>query len=206
VFATQNKPNAINRTETASKERALFDPQQNQAPEMNSQQPNVPVADQANFVSPGPDSNSKVAKAVLITVAIFVGLGIIGVGIIGIGTWYLAKSVHAVPSATFTESDLGIAIYPGAEPSLRGSRAEIAGKTMFDATYFTTDSMDKVIAFYNSKAGPTAHLSTTTHGSGFRLSKTAGDVTTVQVMRVPDESGGKTYIKIVHVTETVGSH
>ncbi len=141
-------------------------------------------------------SKSPVVKAVLITVAIFVGLGVIGVGILGFGAWYLAKSVHSVPSATFTASDLGIAIYPGAEPSLRGSRMELAGKTILSAAYITTDSADKVIAFYTEKAGPSAHFITTSHGSEFRLTNAPGDFTTVKVMRVPDGSGGRTYIMI----------
>lgn len=165
-----------------------------------------PAPPTGSFDAPASDSNSRVVKAVLITVAIFVGLGVIAVGVIGAGMWYFAKSIHNVPSATFTERDLGIAIYPGAEPSLRGSRAEIAGKTMLNATYLTPDSVDKVVAFYKEKAGPNAKLITTSHGSGLRLSGAAGDVTTVKVMRVPDESGGKTYIMIEHVTETAAPH
>jgi hypothetical protein len=74
---------------------------------------------------------------------------------------------------------------------------------MLSATYITTDSADKVIAFYNEKAGPSAHLITTSYGSEFHLTKSPGDFTTVKVMRVPDGSGGKTYIKIEHITETV---
>jgi hypothetical protein len=175
-------------------------------PQMSPQQTDPELA-HATFVgAPAPDSNSRVVKAVLITVAIFVGLGVIGVGTIGFAMWCFAKSVHEVPSATFTESDLGVAIYPGAEPSLRGSRAEMAGKTMLDAAYFTQDSMDKVMAFYKKKAGPNAQPITTSHSSGFRLSKATGDTTTVWIMRVPDESGGKTYIEIGHVTKTVALH
>jgi hypothetical protein len=155
---------------------------------------------------PAPDSDSRVIKAVLITVAIFVGLGVIAVGVIGAGVWYLARSVHNVPSATFTARDLGIVIYPGAEPSLRGSRAEIAGTTMLKASYFTSDSADKVIAFYKEKAGPDATLITTSQSSGFRLTTATGDVTTVKIARVPDESGGKTYFMIEHVTKIVTSH
>ncbi len=165
-----------------------------------------PLYPPGSFSAPAPNSNSKVLKAVLITVAIFVGLGIIGVGVIGVGMWYVAKSVHIVPSASFTESDLGIAIYPGAEPSLRGSRGKIAGKIVLNASYYTPDSADKVIAFYKEKAGPTATLFTTSHGTAIRLIRATGDTTTVNVMRVPDESGGKTYIRITHVTETAAPH
>ncbi len=153
--------------------------------------------------TPARDSDSRVLRAVLVTAAIFIGLGFIAVGAVGFGVWYLAKSFHAVPSATFTENDLGIAIYPGAEPSLRGSRAELAGKTMVNATYITADSADKVIAFYKEKAGPSAHLTTTSRGSEFRVTGAAGEFTTVKVMRVPDGSGGETYIAIMRVTRVV---
>ncbi|MGD0913471.1 MAG: hypothetical protein ABR928_16380 [Terracidiphilus sp.] len=156
--------------------------------------------------APAPNSDSKVLKAVLITVAIFVGLGVIAVGVIGVGMWYVAKSVHEVPSASFTENDLGIAIYPGAEPSLHGSRAVLAGKTMLNATFITADPEDKVIVFYQQKAGPNASVVTTSHGSMFRVTRSAADVTTVSVMTVPDGSGGKTYIRIGRITEAPASH
>lgn len=183
-------------------------------PDLSSDQPRAaspqdyarPIYPPASPGAATPNSDSKVLKAVLITVAIFVGLGVIGVGVIGVGMWYVAKSVHTVPSASFTEDDLGIAIYPGAEPSLRGSRGELAGKTMLNATYFTPDPADKVIAFYQQKAGPNAHVLTTSHGSMFRVTRSAADVTTVSVMTVPDESGGKTYIRIGRITEAPASH
>ena len=185
----------------------MSDPSSDQSPQIPSSQDSPqPLSPPKSIGVPAPDSDSRVIKAVLITVAIFVGLGVIAVGVIGISMWYFAKSVHNVPSATFTESDLGIAIYPGAEPSLLGSRAEIAGTTMLRATYFTSDSVDKVIAFYKEKAGPNAHPITMSHGIGFRLPAAGGDVTTVKVARMPDESGGKTYIMIEHVTKAVTSH
>ncbi len=151
--------------------------------------------------APAPHSNSRVLKAVLITVACFFGLGVLGVGAVGWATWYFARSIHNVPSAAFTESDLGIAIYPGAEPSLRGSRGQFAGKSMLDATYLTRDPVDQVIAFYTQKAGPAVRLTTLSHGSELRLSSANGDRTTVQIMSVPGGSGGLTYIRIMRVTE-----
>jgi hypothetical protein len=171
-----------------------------------SQVQSQPLPPAGSFATPAANSDSRVVKAVLITVAVFVGLAVIGAGVIGFGVWYLAKSVQHVPSATFTESDLGIAIYPGAEPSMRGSRAEIAGKTMLSAAYFTQDSTDKVMAFYKEKAGPNAQPITTRHSSGFRLVEATGEVTTVSVRRVSDKSGGETYIAITHLTENAASH
>jgi hypothetical protein len=152
-----------------------------------------------------PDSSSRVIKAVLITVSVFVSLGVLGIGAIGAATWYFSKSVHNVPSATFTESDLGIPIYPGAEPSLRGSRGQFAGKSMLDAAYLTRDPADQVIAFYKQEAGPNAQLTTLSHGSELRLSRAEGDRTTVQIMSVPDGSGRLTYIKIMRLTEAAPS-
>jgi hypothetical protein len=153
------------------------------------------------FSAPAPRSNSRVVKAILITVACFFGLGVLAVGALGFATWHFARSIHAVPSATFSETDLGIAIYPGAEPSLHGSRGQFAGKSMLNATYLTRDPADQVIAFYQQKAGPTAHLTTLSHGSELRLSRAEGDRTTVQIMSLPAASGGLTYIRIMRVTE-----
>jgi hypothetical protein len=155
---------------------------------------------------PAPNPNSRVVKAVLITVAVFIGLGVIGVGAVGLATWYFAKSIHNVPSATFTERGLGIAIYPGAEPSLRGSRAEIAGTSILSGTYFTKDTADQVIAFYKQRAGPSAHLSTTSYGSMFSVHTDAEDITTVKIVSVPGQSGRETYITITHRSKVTISH
>ncbi len=183
------------------------DSSSDQPPQVTSSQIySQPLSPPESFAAPIHKSNSPVVKAVLIVVAIFVGLGVIGVGVVGFGVWYLAKSVHAVPSATFTERDLGIAIYPGAEPSLTGSRVEIGGRTVVSAVYFTRDSVDQVIAFYKDKAGITAHFLTTAHGSEFRLSAGLGNTTTVGIMRIPDASGGKTRIHIRHATQTAAPH
>lgn len=178
----------------------MSDPQENQAPQGNTQQPYAPLA-QTEFVGAfnrTSNPNSRVAKAVLITIAVFVGVGVIGAGAIGLGAWYLAKSMHNVPSSTFTKDDLGVAIYPGAEPSLTGSRGELAGRTLISATYFTSDSVEQVIAFYKEKAGPNASLTTRARGSEFRLTASAGNTTTIGIMRIPDSSGGKTFIRIRH--------
>ena len=63
-----------------------------------------------------------------------------------------------------------------------------------------------MIAFYKEKAGSDAHITTTSHGTGIRLSRAKGDMTTVQVMSVPSGSGDLTYIKIMRVTEAAGPH
>lgn len=165
-----------------------------------------PIHPPGTFAAPPPSSNSKTVKAVLITIAVFVGLGVLAVGALGFATWYFGRSIHEVPSASFTASDLGIAIYPGAEPSLHGSRARIAGKSLLNATYYTADPVEQVVAFYKQKAGPKALPIASRRGSAFRVSTAAGDTTTVHIMRVPDEPGGTTYITIARVIDNPASN
>jgi hypothetical protein len=177
------------------------DSPENQIPQIDPQPTYSQLSPLHVSDDPGPASNSKVVKAVLITVAVFVGLGVLGLGAVGFGTWYFARGIHRVPSATFSEAELGIAIYPGAEPSLNGTRSEIGGKAMVNGIYFTRDSADQVIAFYREKAGPKAQFTTTAGASRFRISLGGGGTTTVTIMRIPDPSGGLTSIRIVHLTQ-----
>lgn len=183
----------------------MFVLRQDHVPQISSQQPHTQLVPPEFLGAPTPNPNSKVVKAVLITIAIFLGLGVIGFGVIGFGMWYLAKSVHRVPSAMFTESDLGIAIYPGAEPSMSGSRTEIAGKQLVNAAYFTRDSVDQVVAFYKEMAGSNARLTTTPHGARLRISAAAGVSIVVDIMRISDAAGGRTRISILKATQAATS-
>ena len=174
-------------------------PSDQPSPAPSRQAGSYPLYQGASYAAPASKSDDKIVTAVLITIGILVGFGVLALGAVGAGVWYLAKSIHTTPSASFTESELGVAIYPGAEPSLRGSRAEIAGKSILNATYYTSDPMEQVLAFYLLKAGPHARRTTTTRGSVFRISRSAGDFTTVQVSRIPNQPGGKTYIAIMRM-------
>ncbi len=55
----------------------------------------------------------------------------------------------------FTEKDLGVPFYPGAKPvdGNGGGEAVTAEMGMMIQSLSTTDSMDKVVAFYTSKLG-----------------------------------------------------
>ncbi len=88
--------------------------------------PAQPVTGPAN-------SGSSALKIVLIVLALFIGLGILGAGAFGFFVWRVAHAVHvsgsgsdvtlhtpggtltANSSETFSTSDLGTDIYPGAE-------------------------------------------------------------------------------------------
>ncbi len=193
----------------------------NQAPLNVSSQPYTPPPAMPPVAAPPPKSSSSALKIILIIVGIFVGLGILAAGVVGYGIYRVAHAVHKaangqiamnLPGGTFSanttqavgESDLGIAIYPGATQGKGALHMSIAGKSMVTANYLTTDSKDQVIAFYKDKVGPNAQSETTDNGGVF--TETNGpDSIMVTVMQSPNSNDGKTQITIVH-TSGVSSH
>jgi hypothetical protein len=166
------------------------------------------------YGAPPPKSGPSALKIILIILAVFVGLGIIGAGIIGYGVYRVAKTVHkdadgnitvntlkgtftANASDTFTASDLGIAIYPGATQGKGGLRMTIAGKSMVSANFLTPDLPDKVIAFYKDKAGPNAQTMTTGNGGIITMQNGSNSIT-VTIMQSASENNGQTQITIVN--------
>ena len=166
--------------------------------------------------APPPKSGSSAVKIILIILGIFVGLGIIVGGIVAYGVYRVAHSIHkdangnitvttpkgtftANSSGTFTEADLGIAIYPGATQGKGGLRMNIAGKSMVSANFLTTDSPDKVFAFYKDKAGANAQIMGT--GSGGIITMQSGSSSiTVTVAQAASEHDGETQITIVNTS------
>jgi hypothetical protein len=168
--------------------------------------------------APQPKSGSSALKIILIILAVFVGIGIIGAGIVGYGIYRVAHSIHkdadgnisvntpkgtitANSSDTFTESDLGIAIYPGATQGKGGLRMTIAGKSMVTANFLTPDSPDKVIAFYKDKAGPNAQIMSTGAGGMITMQNGSSSVT-VTVSQSASEHNGETQITIMNTSGT----
>jgi hypothetical protein len=166
--------------------------------------------------APPPKPGPSALKIILIIVGIFVGLGIIGAGIIGYGVYRVAKSVHkdvngeitvntpkgtitANPDQTFTASDLGTAIYPGATQAKGGLRMSLGSKTMVTANFLTPDSPDKVMAFYKGAAGSNAQIMSTGSG-GIITMQSASDSVNVTVTQSANENNGDTQITIVHTT------
>jgi hypothetical protein len=190
----------------------------NQPTPFGSQPAGVPPF-QMQPVPAGPHkSGMSATKVVLIVVACFVVLGAIVVGIIGAGAWYIVKSAHTdangqvsmklpfgsvrtIPFDQIAESDLGIAIYPGAEPGKSVVRTETVAFTQLSAFFFTTDSADKVIAFYKEKAGPDARLMTLPFGgTQFAVPGQAGTSIQVLITQGANATAGKTRIQITHTT------
>jgi hypothetical protein len=187
----------------------MADPTSSQVPPPGSFQPVPPPVG-----APPAKSGSSALKIILIILAVFVGLGIIGAGIVAYGVYRVAHSIHkdangnitvstpkgtitANSSDTFTESDLGIAIYPGATQGKGGLRMTIAGKSMITANFLTPDSPDKVIAFYKDKAGPNAQTMTTGAGGMITMQNGSSSVT-VTVAQSASENNGETQITVVN--------
>lgn len=184
----------------------------NQAPQVNPAPPPAPWP----VGAPPPKSGPSVLKIVLIVVAVFVGLGIIGAGVVGYGIYRVAHAIHTSPNGQISintpgggisanttqpvsESDLGIAIYPGASQGKGSLHMNIGGKSMVTANYLTSDSKDQVMAFYKDKAGPNAE-SVTTDSGGEVTAVNGSDSITVTVLQSPNINGGKTQITIIHTS------
>jgi hypothetical protein len=166
-----------------------------QVPQAGPSQPYIPPPPAAP-----PKQGPSALKIVLIIIAVLFGIGIIGAGVVGYGVYKVAKAVKmsANSSQPVTESDLGVAIYPGAEQGKGTLRMTIAGKSMVTANYLTSDSKDQVMAFYQNSLGPAAQSNTSANGGTFMLNKGSGESVTVTVAQNPAIHEGKTQIVIVH--------
>jgi hypothetical protein len=192
-------------------------PQPDMPPTM---QPDVPpgmppTVPQSPAAAPAPKWGSNGLKFVLIFLGVLVGMGIIGSAILSFEFSHIAQSINPVPdgqansdtpprtmtadpSDQFTESDLGVPIYPGAQPVKGGMRMKFGDRTMITAAFLTADSKDQVIAFYKEKLGPIALTMMTIKGTEFVLNNNTGDSVTVTIFQDPAANDGKTQISIVH--------
>jgi hypothetical protein len=171
----------------------------NQPPQGYPPQP-YPPAPYTPVVYPPPKKGPSALKIVLIIVAIFVGLGIIGVGIACYGVYKIAKSGNLTTSTQpVTASDLGVALYPGAEQKVN-VRMTVLGKNVLTATFLSSDAKDQVVAFYQNALGPQAQVQTILNETQFTLNTGAGGLVTVKISPATSVQGGKTQIVIAHVT------
>jgi hypothetical protein len=119
---------------------------------------------------PAATGGSSALKIILIVVAVIVVIGILIVGAFSLFIYRVAKSAHVsqqgdhvkaeTPFGTFETSkdpeqvakDLGIDIYPGAEMRKNASTSVTIGSIRtVTAILDSSDSMDKVCAFYKTK-------------------------------------------------------
>jgi hypothetical protein len=170
----------------------------------------------AQPAAPPASSGSSAVKIVLIIVAIFVGLGIIGAGLFGFAVWRVSRAIHvsgpggqvtmSTPGGTFTAnesktysaSELGVDIYPGALSAKGSMRMDLPTGSMVTGIFVTSDSKDQVVSYYKGKFGSEASVFETGEGDELTHTKSPQESVMVTVTAKPSENEGKTQIAIVH--------
>lgn len=170
-----------------------------------------------------PNSGNNAVKIILIVVAVVVGLGIVSAGALGFFFWHMARAVHVSGSGnqvtlnfpngsistntsdTYTASDLGVDIYPGAQPGKGSARMTMPTGSMVTAVYVTPDSKEQVLNFYKNKLGSTASVYDSGTGSVLTMNNGSQSSTVITVSSSASEYDGKTQIHIVHTTNTKSS-
>lgn len=154
-------------------------------------------------------------KIILIVVGIIVLIGVLGVASVSYFVYHVAKSAHVrdengnvkvetpfgnVETSSDPEQaakDLGVDIYPGAQVQKSGaSTATIAGIHTVTANFESSDSVDKVCAFYKSKF-PNAMVATSDQNRCTFISNDQKNMITVNV----ESSGNTTKLQITNVSK-----
>lgn len=170
---------------------------------------------------PATSGGSSAVKIILIILGIIALFVLLVVAALMYGCYRVRKAIHvnsstgetslSVPGMSmnadsgmkFTSSELGTDIYPGAEPKKSGNmRMNIAGSSVVTASFLTSDSTDKVVAFYKDKLGSNA-TSMEFGGTAILTSKKSDqEQVTVTISQQANQSDGKTQIQIQHTSTT----
>ncbi len=176
--------------------------------------PTAPVMTAPVQTQPPPGSSSAL-KTVLIIVAVVVGLGILGIAMLAIIGIHFAKHSHVTregdhvkvesPFGTVESSkdpekaakDLGVDVYPGAQAQKNGAASVSFGNMHTIAANFeSSDSVDKVCAFYKSKF-PNATVNTSDQNHCTIVSSDQQNMITINV----EASGDTTKFQITSVSK-----
>jgi hypothetical protein len=195
------------------------------APPAQPAAPTPPAEPAASAASAAPAASSgpSAVKIVLIVVVILIGLGILAVGAFGFMVWRVAHTINQAvhvsdsgkqatitipganggtfstnPSKTYSASELGTDIYPGAQAGHGGMTMNLPTGSMVTALYVTSDSKDKVLDFYKSRFGSAASVVDTADGAVLTLAKSQQESVMVTITAKPSADDGKTQIAIVH--------
>jgi hypothetical protein len=185
-------------------------------PQYQAAPPPYPTAAQSS------GGNSAV-KIILIIVGVFVGLGILGACIFAFTVWRVAHSIHVSgdngqvtvntpggkittnQSETFTSSELGTDIYPGAQSGHGSMKMDLPTGSMVTGVFVTGDSKDQVVSFYKSKFGSGASVYDTANGALLTLVRGQQESVMVTVTGNSSQDDGKTRIAIVHTKSNKSS-
>ena len=188
--------------------------------------PAGPVAPSMSSAPPPPaqpsTGGSSALKIILIVIAIIVGLGILSVGAFSFFVYRVAKSardkVHITqegdqvkidsPFGTLSANDpeqaakdLGVDVYPGAQAQKNGNASITFGNIhTTSATFQSSDSLDKVCAFYKAKF-PNAMSTSSDQNRCNIVSSDQKNMITINL----EASGDTTKIQITNVTKKSAS-
>ncbi|MGD0939611.1 MAG: hypothetical protein ABR905_07845 [Terracidiphilus sp.] len=161
-------------------------------------------------------SGSSTIKIILIIVAIVVGLGILGLGAIGFIGYRMVKNTHVDPSGKVTmntpagaismtpdeninASELGVDVYPGAQPTHKGMRMSMPNASGVQLEFLTSDTPEQVLAFYKSKMGSAAVVVSLFGQSSVQLQISKEESVQVKISANSKLDEGKTRISIMHM-------
>ena len=183
----------------------------------------APAAQAPVAAAPVASSGSPVLKIVLIVVAVLIFFGLVSAGAC---VYFLyrtkqrvsqfEKQVHATvtmptgtgqaptPPAAPADSgqetppiiDMGVPVYPGATAAEGESEVSAAGGKVKVQEYTTSDSLDKVAAFYKEKMGAIAVV---TQSEGSALVHVVGSNGVIDISIASDSSLGKTTFTITSI-------
>jgi hypothetical protein len=189
-------------------ELKMNDPTINPGMQSSPQQPNAQP----------PKQGSSAVKIILIIVAVIVCLGIAVVGVVGYGIYRVSKSVHkdlttgkvtidtpggaisAISDAKLTESDLGTAIYPGAEQAKGSAKLNFGAGPMVTGVFLTSDPREKVVEFYKDQLGSGAQDMESGDSALLMLTKANKEAINITISQRAGQFDGKTRITILHTT------
>ena len=179
----------------------------------------VPAAASPGPGPPAPTGGNSTLKIVLIAVGAIVVIGVLCVATVGLIGYHFGRNVHvrhegdhvtvdtpfgsvkANNDPALAARDLGVDIYPGAQIQKSGSASASFGNIHTIAANFeSSDSLDKVCAFYKAKF-PNAM---TTRVDQNRCTIVTNDKQNVITINVQPNAAG-TKIQIANVSKNVSS-
>jgi len=168
-------------------------------------------------------SGGSAVKIILIIVAIVAFLGLLALAGVMYACHRVTQAIHVnnnggqvtlnTPKGkvdlntteTYSASDLGTDIYPGAQSVHGGMRMELPTGSMVTGVFVTSDSKDQVLAFYKTKFGSAASTFDTNDGAVITLPMGDKESVMVTITGKPSENEGKTKIVIVHTKNNKAS-
>jgi hypothetical protein len=180
----------------------------------------APAASAVVAAGPAPTQGggSGVLKVILIVVGVFVILGVLAVSTVAFIGWRVARNMHVKQEGNHVKidspfgsvetsknpediaRDLGVDVYPGAQPMKNGSAtASFAGIKTASAVFKSSDSVDQVSAFYKAKF-PNAMVTTSDQNRCKIIAQDQKNMTTIDIQA----DDGQTKIQITHVSHPAG--